>query len=143
MSTPVSAALSTPEPCAIVPDPCPRSDDMAARAIGSGTISFGLVAIPVKLYSITPVVESDISFRATASVFINMKNYDEFFEKKCLRILGNAYHAFIEDNLYDLASLCASELSGICEAAIEHDRDECIDLILIHLNTFYRISLKN
>ena len=33
---------------------------MAARAIGSGTISFGLVAIPVKLYS---TVDSTKSIR--------------------------------------------------------------------------------
>ena len=38
--------------CAIVPRGHPtRNQSMAARATGSGTISFGLVAIPVKLYS--------------------------------------------------------------------------------------------
>jgi len=31
---------------------------MAARAIGSGTISFGLVAIPVKLYSTVDTTKS-------------------------------------------------------------------------------------
>jgi hypothetical protein len=99
--------------------------------------------LPENIYAITPTMKSDISFRATAATFVGQERYDQFFEKKCFRMLGNSYKIFNEEDLYDLASLCASEMVSIGDSALQINDDEILNLIQIHLNTFFRLALKH
>ena len=86
-------------------------------------------------------IRSDISFKTMIGQFDDIEQTKTFFEQKSFRLLGNAYLRFIKSNMFDLASLCVSELTKIGQTAIEESDDDLIDLAIIHFNTTLRLGI--
>ena len=71
------------------------------------------------------------------------ENSNFFLEEKSFRLLGNAYILFLEKEEFDLASLCAHELSSIGKQAIDSNDEALISAIIIRYNTFMRFAIKH
>lgn len=100
--------------------------------------------LPGSLFRITQTMRRDISFRTMFESLKGHEVYDLFFEKKCLRIMGNAYQVFIENNQFDMAALTASEIVQVVKIIPDTtDHKDFLDLILVHLNTLFRFAFKH
>ena len=94
-------------------------------------------------FRITPAVRSDISFRTMVeNQLTELEEQHIFFEVKSFRLLGNAYVIFLDRNEFDLASLCASELTAIGTTAAECNDHHLLNTLVFQLNTFMRFSIK-
>jgi len=105
---------------------------------------------PQEIFQVTETMMEDISFRTMTATLGSNDSYPLFFEKKCFRILGNAYNDFVNSKLFDLAALSASELAHLGESLIvesspenDGERQQILRLILIHFNTLVRFAFKD
>ena len=95
-------------------------------------------------FKITQVVRSDISFRT----MVEEKQLSEleqdriFFEVKSFRLLGNAYVIFLDRNEFDLASLCAAELTAVGKTASECNDNPLLKALIFQFNTMMRFAIK-
>ena len=94
-------------------------------------------------FEISDRIGTDVSFKTMTGQFEEMKNDRVFYEQKGFRLLGNAYIKLIENDDFDLASLCAYELSECGRKAIECNDHYLIDLILVRFNTLIRFGIKH
>ncbi|MBF0350855.1 MAG: hypothetical protein HQM11_07465 [SAR324 cluster bacterium] len=94
-------------------------------------------------FKVSPRVRSDISFKTMIGQFGDMEKSGTFLEQKCFRLLGNVYIKLIERGEFDLASLCASQMTMIGKAAVEAGDDALLDTIIIRLNTILRFAIKH
>jgi hypothetical protein len=85
----------------------------------------------------------DISFKTLNNQFAEIEETQTFYEQKAFRLLGNSYFNFIEDNNFDLASLCVSQLASCGKTAVDNDDEPLIRLILVRFNTFLRFGIKH
>jgi len=94
-------------------------------------------------FRITQAVRSDISFRTMVeNQFTELEQQRIFFEVKSFRLLGNAYVIFLDRNEFDLASLCASELTTVGETAAECNDNPLLKALIFQFNTFMRFAIK-
>ena len=99
--------------------------------------------IPEIFFKISPRIQLDISFRTMTGQFVEMEKQHNFYEQKCLSVLGNIYINFLEEKYFDLASLCASEHVEIAKVAIEMEDEHVIDTLIIRFNTLLRFGIKH
>ncbi|QUY42961.1 hypothetical protein [Acaryochloris marina] len=96
-----------------------------------------------KFFQVGHTVCSDISFKTLIDQFEDVERSKTFYEQKCFRLLGNIYVHLLDDSEFDLASLCASEMSNIGLKAIELKDDQLLEVIIVRFNTMFRFALKH
>lgn len=96
-----------------------------------------------KFFRVGQTVRSDISFKTLIDQFQELEYSKTFYEQKCFRLLGNIYAHLLDDLEFDLASLCASEMSNIGLTAIEIADDQLLEVIIVRFNTMFRFALKH
>lgn len=96
-----------------------------------------------KFFKVGQTVCSDISFKTLIDQFQNLEQSQTFYEQKCFRLFGNIYVHLLDDLEFDLASLCASEISNIGLTAIEIADDHLLEVIIVRFNTMFRFALKH
>ncbi len=94
-------------------------------------------------FHISEQIRQDVSFKTMIGQFDEMQKTRTFYEQKGFRLLGNAYIKLIEDEEFDLASLCAFELSECGRVAIENQDNDLINVVLIRFNTLIRFGIKH
>ncbi len=94
-------------------------------------------------FEISNKIRQDVSFKTMIGQFKEMEETATFYEQKGFRLLGNAYIKLIEDEEFDLASLCAFELSECGKKAIKYEDEALISVILIRFNTLIRFGIKH
>lgn len=94
-------------------------------------------------FKITDRIRSDISFKTMVKQFDEMEDSKTFYENKAFRLLGNAYIRLIEQGDFDLASLCAGEVSDCGKKAIEKKDDKLIEVVMVRFNTLLRFGIKH
>jgi hypothetical protein len=87
--------------------------------------------------------KSDISFKTLTNQFSEIEETQTFYEQKAFRLLGNSYFKFIEENNFDLASLCVSQLASCGNTAVDNGDEQLLKLILVRFNTFLRFGIKH
>ena len=85
----------------------------------------------------------DISFKTLIDQSDEIERSQTFYEQKCFRLLGNAYVRLLTDAEFDLASLCASEMSKIGLTALHVGDDQLLNVLIIRFNTMLRFALKH
>ena len=88
-------------------------------------------------------VRSDISFKTLTNQFNEIEETRTFYEQKAFRLLGNTYFKLIEENDFDLASLCVAQLGECGKTAVDHHDELLLNLILVRFNTFLRFGIKH
>lgn len=96
-----------------------------------------------EFFKVGQTVCSDISFKTLIDQFQDLEQSKTFYEQKCFRLLGNIYVHLLNDFEFDLASLCASEMSNIGLTAIEIEDDQLLEVIIVRFNTMFRFALKH
>ncbi|NJO01894.1 MAG: hypothetical protein HC880_09540 [Bacteroidia bacterium] len=96
-----------------------------------------------EFFRISPHIAPDVSFKTMTVQFQEMEDNRTFYEQKGFRLLGNAYFKLIDKDEFDLASLCAYELSECGRAAIEYQDQALIQVVLIRFNTLIRFGIKH
>jgi hypothetical protein len=96
-----------------------------------------------KFFAITHAITSDIAFQTLEIQFQEIEESRTFFEQKCFRVLGDAYNKFLNENLFDLASLCGAEMNLIGEAAIHTEDEYLMESIIVRFNTMMRSAFKH
>ncbi|WP_299409709.1 hypothetical protein [Acaryochloris sp. IP29b_bin.148] len=96
-----------------------------------------------QFFKVGQTVCSDISFKTLIDQFQDLEQSKTFYEQKCFRLLGNIYVHLLGDLEFDLASLCASEMSNIGLTAIEIADDQLLEVIIVRFNTMFRFALKH
>ena len=99
--------------------------------------------LPPRLFVITPAMRNDISFISMHDTHTLQDTYPYMIERKCLIILRNAYEDMIENNRYELASLCVSEIGAVGKGVSKMRDEELMDIILTEFNTYFRFALKH
>ncbi|MBF0286313.1 MAG: hypothetical protein HQM14_00730 [SAR324 cluster bacterium] len=99
--------------------------------------------LPSTFFQISPQVQEDISFKTLDSQLEHIEEKKTFYEQKGLRLIGNAYHTFLETNQFDLSSLCSAELSNIGLSAIKNKDQSLVELIMVRFNTHFRHAIKH
>ncbi|MCS6807626.1 MAG: hypothetical protein RML40_02945 [Bacteroidota bacterium] len=94
-------------------------------------------------FKISHQVATDISFQTLEIQFREIEQNQTFYELKCLRIIGDAYNKFLNDNAFDLASLCGAELNLIAETAMEYGDEVMMEYMLVRFNTMMRSAFKH
>jgi hypothetical protein len=94
-------------------------------------------------FKISPQIRQDISFKTMTGQFERVEKSRTFYEQKAFRLLGNAYQKLLEKADFDLASLCAYELSQCGKTAIKYNDDELIQVVLVRFNTLLRFGIKH
>lgn len=94
-------------------------------------------------FKISPQIRQDISFKTMTGQFERIEKSRTFYEQKAFRLLGNAYQKLLEKADFDLASLCAYELSQCGKTAIKQNDEELIQVILVRFNTLLRFGIKH
>ncbi len=94
-------------------------------------------------FKISKSIGADVSFKTMTGQFPDIEASQIFYEQKGFRLLGTAYQQLIENQDFDLASLCAYELSQCGRVAIECNDEPLIDATLIRFNTFIRFGIKH
>ncbi len=94
-------------------------------------------------FRLSRVVTADISFKTLFDQFGQIEEQHNFYEQKCFRLLGNAYVRFLEENEFNLASLCGSEMCAIAQAILSAEDDDLLELIVIRFNTMLRFAIKH
>ena len=94
-------------------------------------------------FGIGSSIRSDISFKTMIDQFPDMERSKTFYEQKGFRILGNVYVNLMEDKQFDLAALCASEMSRIGFTALTLKDNQLLEVIIIRFNTMMRFALKH
>ncbi len=100
-------------------------------------------SLPPTFFQISSQIQEDISFKTLDSQLEHIEQKKTFYEQKGLRLIGNAYHTFLQTNQFDLSTLCSAELSNIGLSAIKHQDQPLIELIMIRFNTHFRHALKH
>ncbi len=98
---------------------------------------------PSTLFLISQTIREDISFKTLKSQLSEIEEARTFYEQKGLRLVGNAYHRFLEENQFDLSSLCAAQLTKVGTAAIQNEDQALVELIMLRFNTQFRFALKH
>lgn len=88
-------------------------------------------------------IANDVSFKTMTGQFRDMERNRTLFEQKGFRLLGNAYIRLIEQEEFDLASLCAYELSECGRVAIEYKDWSLVEVVLVRFNTLLRFGIKH
>jgi hypothetical protein len=96
-----------------------------------------------EFFKISQSIGADVSFKTMTGQFPDIEASQIFYEQKGFRLLGNAYQQLIENQDFDLASLCAYELSQCGKTAVEYNDEPLIDSVLIRFNTFIRFGIKH
>jgi len=96
-----------------------------------------------KFFKVGQTVCSDISFKTLIDQFQDLEQSQTFYEQKCFRLFGNIYIHLLNDLEFDLASLCASEMSNIGLTAIEIADEHLLEVIIVRFNTMFRFALKH
>jgi len=94
-------------------------------------------------FKVSQKIRSDISFKTMIGQFGEMERARIFYEQKCFRLLGNIYIKLIEQGEFDLASLCASQMTLVGITALEVGDDDLLDLIIVRFNTYLRFAIKH
>ncbi len=94
-------------------------------------------------FKISQLVATDVSFKTMTAQFEEMEKNQTFYEQKGFRLLGNAYIKLIEEDEFDLASLCGYELSQCGKVAIEENDIDLMKIVLIRFNTLMRFGIKH
>ncbi len=97
----------------------------------------------VSFFKISTKIRQDVSFKTMIGQFQEMEETATFYEQKGFRLLGNAYIKLIEDEEFDLASLCAFELSECGKVAIDNQDEALVHVVLIRFNTLIRFGIKH
>jgi len=96
-----------------------------------------------EFFRISKRIAPDVSFKTMTGQFEEMERNHTFYEQKGFRLLGNAYIKLIEEEEFDLASLCAYELSQCGKVAIEENDIPIMNVVLIRFNTLMRFGIKH
>lgn len=96
-----------------------------------------------QFFKISEKVAPDVSFKTMTAQFDEMERSQTFYEQKGFRLLGNAYIKLIEEDEFDLASLCGYELSQCGKVAIEENDVALMKIVLIRFNTLMRFGIKH
>lgn len=96
-------------------------------------------------FKVGGAVRSDISFKTMVDQFEfeGVEHSRTFYEQKCFRLIGNAYVHLLEEDEFDLASLCVAEMSKIGLKALAINDDRLLDVLIIRFNTLCRFALKH
>jgi hypothetical protein len=94
-------------------------------------------------FKLSHQVVTDIAFQTLEIQFKEIEQTQTFYELKCLRIMGDAYNKCLNENTFDLASLCGSELNLIGEAVMEIGDDALMEFVLVRFNTMMRSAFKH
>ncbi|OLP18839.1 hypothetical protein BST81_08815 [Leptolyngbya sp. 'hensonii'] len=100
-------------------------------------------SINPNFFKVSTRVRADISFKTMIGQFKEMEHTRTFYEQKCFRVLGNTYVQFLEQNEFDLASLCGSEMDRVGQMALKMGDDRLLDVIIMRFNTMMRFALKH
>ncbi len=103
----------------------------------------GLIDYCPEFFKISARIGSDVSFKTMTGQFKEMELTQTFYEQKGFRLLGNAYIKLIEEEEFDLASLCGYELSQCGKVAIEENDIAIMNVVLIRFNTLMRFGIKH
>lgn len=96
-----------------------------------------------EFFALSHQVVTDISFQTLEIQFREIEETQTFYELKCLRIMGDAYNKCLNENTFDLASLCGSELNLVGEAVMEQGDDSLMEFVLVRFNTMMRSAFKH
>ncbi len=96
-----------------------------------------------EFFKISNRIGNDVSFKTMTGQFKEMEKDGIFYEQKGFRLLGNAYIKLIDNDDFDLASLCAYELSECGRKAIEYQDGNLIEVVMIRFNTLIRFGIKH
>lgn len=99
--------------------------------------------INAHFYKIGATICNDISFKTMIDQFQEMECSQTFYEQKGFRVIGNTYVQLLEQQEFELASLCASEMERIGLIALNIHDDRLLDVIIIRFNTMLRFALKH
>ncbi|MEQ8469829.1 MAG: hypothetical protein RIC35_01510 [Marinoscillum sp.] len=99
--------------------------------------------LPTAVFSPTPEMRKDISFRSLDEELISIQQSKTFYEFKTLQILSDIYLRLIKHDEYQLASQCGKEISDCGKFAVESDEESSLDIFFVTLNTLIRFSLKH
>lgn len=94
-------------------------------------------------FKISHRIKDDVSFKTMTGQFEEMELSRTFYEQKGFRLLGNAYQKLMEDEQFDLASVCAYELSECGRFAIDYKDEPLIEVAMIRFNTLLRFGIKH
>ncbi len=96
-----------------------------------------------KFFTLSRAVMGDISFQTLEIQFQEIEESRTFYEQKCFRLLGDSYNKFLNENAFDLSSLCGSEMNLVGEAAIQVEDEYLMEAILVRFNTMMRSAFKH
>lgn len=96
-----------------------------------------------EFFRISNKIRPDVSFKTMTGQFEEMREKQTFYEQKGFRLLGNAYIKLIEKEDFDLASLCAFELSQCGKVAVDCKDEALMEVVLIRFNTLMRFGIKH
>ena len=96
-----------------------------------------------QFFQIGSSICNDISFKTMIDQFQDMERSQTFYEQKGFRVLGNTYVQLLEQEEFELASLCASEMSRIGLVALNVQDDQLLNVIIVRYNTMLRFALKH
>jgi hypothetical protein len=99
--------------------------------------------LPDDFFRVSGRIANDVSFKTMTGQFEEMRLSRTFYEQKGFRLLGNAYIRLIDDDEFDLASLCAYELSECGRVAINASDTAVIKIVLVRFNTLLRFGIKH
>ena len=99
--------------------------------------------LPEKFFRISDCIRSDISFKTMSTQLEEIERTKVFYEQKAFRLMGNAYFKLIENNDFDLASLCVFEMSQCAKVAIDTGDEATIGVLIVRFNTVLRFGIKH
>jgi hypothetical protein len=107
------------------------------------TVKADLLRYAPDFFKISPKIGTDVSFKTMTEQFLEMERTYTFYEQKGFRLLGNTFQQLMEDDDFDLASLCAYELSECGRVAVECNDQNLIEVVLVRFNTLLRFGIKH
>ncbi|MCM1983331.1 hypothetical protein [Lyngbya confervoides] len=100
-------------------------------------------ALGSRFFQISSAIRQDLAFQTMADQFQAIEENHIFYEQKCYRVLGNAYLRLLEDQEFDLASLCGTQLIQVGATALQANDEGLLDITITRINTLMRFALKH
>lgn len=96
-----------------------------------------------RFFKVSGKITNDSAFLTLAGQIREIENSRTVYEQKVFRFFGEAYNDCLRKDEFDLASLCAGEITNIGTAAIQAHDDALLHSTFIRFNTFLRFSIKH
>lgn len=95
-------------------------------------------------FRVSAAARQDISFITVKDQWANLEEARSFFELKGFRVLANYYSKLLEENEFELASLCAAQFVEATRVAGKSKLEEgLLEIMTVQFNTLVRFAIKD